>query len=152
MARHPSESAGYLWARVLAYLLEFTEGIEFSRGGLSDPDEPALAVRDLTGTLRAWVEIGAPDAARLHKAAKTSPRVVVYTHKDLSQLLPRWRAARIHRAGAIEVYAFERQMIEELDAHLERRIACSVSVMDRELDISIGTVTIHGRVVRHAIE
>jgi len=48
VARHPSESEEYLVTRVLAYVLEFTEGIDFSRG-VSDPEEPALAVRDLTG-------------------------------------------------------------------------------------------------------
>ena len=46
--QHPSESDEYLVARLLAYLLEFTEGIAFS-GGVSDPDEPTIAVRDLTG-------------------------------------------------------------------------------------------------------
>jgi uncharacterized protein YaeQ len=69
VARHPSESEGYLITRVLAYALELTSGIEFSRGGVSDPDEPAIVVRDLTGALRVWIEVGMPDAARLHKAA-----------------------------------------------------------------------------------
>src|ERR687897_2229901 len=73
VARHPSESEEYLVARVLAYLLEFAEGIEFSRG-VSDPDEPAIAVRDLTGAITSWIDIGTPDAARLHKASKTSNR------------------------------------------------------------------------------
>ena len=45
LARHPSESDEFLVARLLAYCLEHTEGIEFSRG-LSDADEPAIAVRD----------------------------------------------------------------------------------------------------------
>ena len=57
-ARHPSESEDYLVTRVLAYCLEHTEGIAFSTGGLSDPDEPALAIRDLTGAITAWIEIG----------------------------------------------------------------------------------------------
>jgi uncharacterized protein YaeQ len=51
MARHPSETAEYLLTRLLAYCLEYTEGIVFSKG-LSDPDEPAIAVRDLTGVLQ----------------------------------------------------------------------------------------------------
>jgi uncharacterized protein YaeQ len=50
VARHPSESDEYLVARVIAYLLEFAEGIEFSRG-ISTPEDPAIAVRDLTGAL-----------------------------------------------------------------------------------------------------
>src|SRR5690349_11218530 len=77
-ARHPSETAEALVARVLAYCLEFTEGIAFSRG-LAEPDEPMIAVRDLTGALKAWIEVGAPDAARLHKAGKAAQRVAVYT-------------------------------------------------------------------------
>jgi uncharacterized protein YaeQ len=68
-ARHPSESGEYLATRVLAYCLEFAAGIAFSRG-LSDPDDTAISVRDLTGALRAWVEIGAPDAARLERRMK----------------------------------------------------------------------------------
>ena len=75
VAQHPSETEEFLVTRVLAYCLEYTEGIEFSRG-LAEPDEPAIAIRDLTGAWRAWIEIGAPDAARLHKASKAAPRVV----------------------------------------------------------------------------
>ena len=73
-ARHPSESAAWLVARVLAYCLEYREGIAFSRG-LSEPDDPVIAVRDLTGALLSWIEVGLPDAARLHKAAKPGPAV-----------------------------------------------------------------------------
>src|ERR1700674_1012817 len=51
IARHPSESEEYLVTRTLAYVLECSDGIEFSRG-LSDPDEPAIAIRDLTGRIR----------------------------------------------------------------------------------------------------
>src|SRR5437764_8770962 len=80
LARHPSESEEYLVARLLAYLLEFTEGIAFSRG-VSDPDMPAIAVRDLTGAMKTWIDVGTPDAQRLHKASKAAGRVVVYTHK-----------------------------------------------------------------------
>jgi uncharacterized protein YaeQ len=48
VAQHPSEAAEYLITRVLAYCLEYAEGIGFSKG-LSDPDEPTIAVKDLTG-------------------------------------------------------------------------------------------------------
>jgi hypothetical protein len=45
-------------------------------------DEPAIAVRDLTGALQTWVDIGLPEPERLHRASKAAPRVAVYTHKD----------------------------------------------------------------------
>ncbi|PYP39698.1 MAG: hypothetical protein DMD48_05640 [Gemmatimonadetes bacterium] len=147
VARHPSESAEYLVTRVLAYVLEFAEGIEFSRG-VSDPEEPALAVRDLTGAITTWIEIGTPDAARLHKASKAAARVVVYTHKDPDQFLRRLASERIHRAAALDLYAIDRGLIAALTARLERRVAFSLSVTDRELYVSIGTDTLTGTVTR----
>src|SRR5215211_726371 len=95
VARHPSESEEHLVTRLLAYLLEFVDGIAFSRG-VSDPDEPAIAIRDLTGVITTWIDIGTPDAARLHKASKAAKRVVVYTHKDPKQFVDRLAGERIH--------------------------------------------------------
>jgi len=89
LARHPSETAEYLLTRVLAYALEFAPGLAFSAGGLSDPDYPALEIRDLTGRLQSWIEVGLPEPARLHKAAKAAPRVAVYAHRDPGNLLSR---------------------------------------------------------------
>ena len=151
MARHPSESAEYLVARVLAYSIEFTEGIEFSRG-ICDPDDPAIAVRDLTGALRAWIDIGSPDAARLHKASKLAPRVAVYTHKDVAQVVRNLAGERIHRAEALELYAIDRHLIAALAARLERRMAFSVSINERELYISIGADTLTGAVTRLSVQ
>ena len=147
VARHPSESEEYLVARVLAYLLELADGISFSRG-VSDPDEPAIAIRDLTGGIRTWIDVGTPDAARLHKASKAAARVVVYTHKDPAQFLKNLAGERIHRAEALELYAIDRQLIAALVGRLERRVAFSLSVTDRELYVSIGADTLTGRVVR----
>lgn len=142
-ARHPSESEEHLVTRVLAYCLEFTDGIAFSKG-VSEPDEPAVTVRDLTGALRAWIEIGSPDAARLHKACKASPRVAVYTHKDPGKLLANLEGERIHRGDALEVYAMDRGLVSALCARLDRRMAFAISITDRELYISIGDVALTG--------
>lgn len=151
LARHPSESEEYLVTRVLAYAMEHAEGIAFSTGGLSDPDEPALTVRDLSGALRAWIEVGSPDAARLHKASKASPRVVVYTHKDAPRLAGRLSGERIHRMEALELYAIDPALIGALAARLDRRMAFALAVSGRELFVSIGADTLTGRVVRHPI-
>ena len=147
VARHPSESEEHLIARLLAYLLEFVDGLAFSRG-LSDPDEPAMAVRDLTGAIDTWIDVGTPDAARLHRASKAATRVVVYTHKDPRQFLSRLAGEKIHRADKLELYAIDRALVGALVAHLDRRVALSVSVADRELFVAIGNETRSGAVVR----
>jgi uncharacterized protein YaeQ len=136
VARHPSESAEYLVTRMLAYCLEHTEGLTFSSGGLSDPDAPALAVRDLTGAMRRWIEVGTPDAARLHKASKAVPQVAVYVHRDGDAWLDKVRDAKIHRAAALEVYPVDRQLLSALTAKLERRMELDVSISERHLYIT----------------
>src|SRR3974390_305353 len=133
VARHPSETEEYLLTRVLAYCLEYGEGLAFS-SGLSDPDAPALSVRDLTGALRSWIEIGSPEPARRHpageaeparlrRAAKAAPRVVVYSHKSVAPLLARLEAEPIHRGDRVEIYEVDRDFLAALVACLERRQA-----------------------------
>jgi uncharacterized protein YaeQ len=147
VARHPSESEEYLMTRVLAYALEVTEGIEFSRG-LAEPDEPAIRVRDLTGATRAWIDIGAPDAGRLHRACKAVPRVAVYTHRDPAPLIARLAGERIHGGAALELHALDRALVRGLAARLERRLAFALSVADRRLWLSVGGDTLEGGVSR----
>lgn len=150
VACHPSESGEYLVARVLAYCLEYREGIAFGRG-ISEPDDPPIAVRDLTGSLLVWIEIGSPDAARLHKASKAAPRVAVYTHKEPRTLLRQLEGEKIHRADALEIYAFDRALIDGLVERLDRRTTLALSISDREIYATIGEETISGAVTRHAL-
>ncbi len=145
VARHPSESAEFLVTRLLAYCLEYTEGIAFSKG-LSDPDQPAIAAYDLTGTLQTWIDVGMPEAARLHKAGKAARRVVVYAHKDVEPWLERLSGERIHRAEAVEINVMDRELVASLASRLERRMDLDLSVSERNLYLSIGDATLSGSI------
>ena len=147
-AQHPSESDEYLIARALAYCLEYREGIAFSKG-LAEPDEPAIAVRDLTGALQVWIEIGSPDAARLHKASKAAPRVVVYTHKDASRLVQQLSGERIHRRDDLEIRAIDRELIAALVARMDRRMKFELSVVEQHLYVTIDGETLDGALERY---
>jgi uncharacterized protein YaeQ len=151
VARHPSESAEHLITRVLAYCAEYAPGIEFSRG-IADPDDPAIAVRDLTGAIRVWIDIGSPDAPRLHRASKSAPRVVVFTHKDPVQLRNNLLGERIHRVQALEIYAVDRGLVGALAARLERRMDMSVAAGGGEFYVSIGADTLRGSVSRLVLD
>jgi uncharacterized protein YaeQ len=143
MARHPSETEEFLVTRLLAYCLEYTEGIAFSRG-LSDTDEPAISVRDLTGALQAWIEVGAPDAGRLHKAAKSAPAVAVYVHRDLDSFVARLAGERIHRADSMRIRAVDRDLLAALVQRLDRRMDFDLAVSDGTLYVSLGPETLSG--------
>ena len=106
VARHPSATDAFMLTRVLAYCLEYGEGIAFSEG-VSATDEPAVYVRDLTGRLVAWIEVGAPDAARLHTGSLQAERVAVYTHRDPAKVAAPWAGKKIHRADEIRLCSFD---------------------------------------------
>jgi uncharacterized protein YaeQ len=150
VARHPSETEEHLVTRVLAYCLEYADGIGFSNG-LAGPDEPALAVRDLTGAMRVWIDIGAPDAPRMHRASKAAGRVAVYTHKDPGLVLRQWSGERIHRAAQLELYSMDPTFLAALVARLQRRLAFAIAVTGGHLYVTIGDEVIEGVVERHAV-
>ena len=141
VAQHPSETPEFLLTRVLAYCFEYAEGIVFSKG-LSDPDDPAIAVRDLTGTLQAWVDIGLPEPERLHRASKAAPRVAVYTHKEATQWAARIRDAKIHRAEKLEAFAFDRVWLSTVSNRLERRMKFSLARSEGEIYLTLDTETL----------
>ena len=140
LARHPSETPEFLLTRLLAYCLEYGEGIAFS-DGVGAVDEPAVFVRDLTGLLTAWIEVGAPSAERLHRGAKAAPRCAVYTHKDPAQLLTTYAGQKIHRASEIPLYSFGREFIETVAATLPRRGKLAVSRTEGQLYLDIDGTT-----------
>jgi uncharacterized protein YaeQ len=150
VARHPSETEEHLLTRVMAYCLEYTEGIAFSNG-LFDSEQPAIAVRDLTGALRVWIDVGAPEAARMHRAAKLAPRVAIYTNKDAAQLAERLAAERIHRIEALELYAVDRDYLARLAARLVRRMEFTLTVAEKHLYLTLGEETLDGVIERVAI-
>jgi uncharacterized protein YaeQ len=136
VARHPSETAPFMLTRVLAYSLEYTEGIAFSEG-ISTTEEPAVIVRDPTGALTAWIEVGAPDADRLHTGSMRATRTVVYTHRDPDKVAAPWAGRRIHRADQIVLRSFDPGFIDSAAAALERRTRLTLSVIEGRLYLDL---------------
>lgn len=151
VARHPSETAAYMVTRLLAYCLEYEEGIDFS-AGVSTTDEPAVLVRDLTGTITAWIEVGAPDAARLHYGSKLADRTTVYTHRDPEKLITQWAGKTIHQAAAISMHSFDKGFVDGLANALERRNTMTLSVTERHMYVELNGSHFSSGIHDHAIQ
>jgi len=145
IAQHPSETLDYLITRVLAFCMEYEDGISFSQG-LNDPDVPALWIHDLTQTITHWIEVGAPSAERLHKASKKVPRVSIYTYKDPTLILHNVEGDLIHRKEEILLFSFSRSFLEEVAHTTQKRNCWSVSVNEDQLYLGINGQTICGTV------
>lgn len=138
LAQHPSESQRYLLTRLFAYCLSYEEGIAWSRGGLSDAEEPPISIRDKTGLLLAWIDIGQPSAERLHKASKAARRVLVFTTADRAHLLREAATRPIHKRESIEVYRLEPSFIAALEAKLARRMKLEIVRNESQLYVTVG--------------
>src|SRR5471032_971236 len=67
IACHPSETPERMMVRVLAYALNAHERLGFGKG-LSDVEDPDLSLKDLTGRVQLWIEVGLPDDKTVLKA------------------------------------------------------------------------------------
>ncbi len=79
IARHPSETDERMMVRLLAFALNANERLAFGKG-LSTEDEPDVWEKDLTGSIRTWIDVGQPDERRVRKACGRADQVLVYTY------------------------------------------------------------------------
>ncbi|MBX3199952.1 MAG: YaeQ family protein [Labilithrix sp.] len=140
VAQHPSETTRWMLTRTLAYCLAYEDGIAFSKGGLSSTDEAPIAIRDATGLLVWWIDVGAPSAERLHRASKAA-RVAVYTH-DLAQLRRQTEGQNVHKAETVEIWAIDPSFLDALAAKVGRRARLELTRTDGCLYVTIDGVTL----------
>lgn len=148
VAQHPSETAGYLLSRVLAWALEYDRDNQFGRG-VSTPDEPALSRQNDTGGIKLWIEIGAPSADRMHKITKQADEVKIYSHRELRTVTQELQSRRVHRLEEIEIVALPIPLLTELEAHLDRRSKWSILRSEGSLYVTIGDETLSGPIASH---
>ncbi len=148
-ARHSSETLEYLVCRVLAYCIEYSEGLEFSKG-LENPDLPAIWKHDLTGAITDWIEIGTPSAAKLHKASKTGAKVSIYTHKNPELTLEIVKKEKIHRRKDIVINSLNSEFIELTAAQTERRNEVEITINEGTIYLKIRDLDLETQMISFA--
>ena len=86
LARHPSETDERMMIRLLAFALNADEQLSFTKG-ISTDDEPDLWLKNLSGEIELWIELGQPDEKRLRKACGRAKQVIVYPYAERSAAL-----------------------------------------------------------------
>ena len=141
VARHPSETAERLVARLLAYTLFFEPGLEFT-GGISAGDEPDLWTRGADGRVQLWIEVGLPDPDRLLKVSRHAGRVVLLSCGN-SRL--RWEEQHLSKLASVSnltILSIEQGFLNDVVARLERSICWSVTVTEDTLYLGVAWETL----------
>ena len=135
-ARHPSESMERLWLRVLAQCWMWREGIE-QGPGLSDPDQPDVIARDLTGEILLWVRVGRPEPARVQQEADRNRRadvaVLFDSPRRMEAFVAEANAASLGRLARVSLAALEPSFLATLAANEERRTRLSLTIVGDHL-------------------
>lgn len=138
LARHPSETEERLMVRLLAFALHADERLAFGRG-LSDEDDPDLAIRDDTGALRLWIEVGLPDERWVRKAASRAQEVVLLAYGG-SKAEQWWKqqSGALMRFDHLRVLQCDEAGTRALAGLIERTMNLSCTIQDGECLVSDG--------------
>lgn len=139
IARHPSETDERMMVRLLAFALNASEALEFTRG-LSTDDEPELWEKTLTGDIKLWIELGLPDEDRVRKACNRAEQVIVYTYGG--RAVPVWwdkHQNKLARHRNLSIVNLPSEGTEALAALAERTMNLQLTIQDGE--VAVGNET-----------
>ncbi len=130
IARHPSETDERMMVRVLAFALHAHERLEFGKG-ISTDEEPAIWLKDLTGSIEHWIDVGLPDEKLLRKASGRARAVYLYTYGGSGADIW-WKAneGTLTRLNNLRVMNFPLSSTKALAALAERNMTLSVTIQD----------------------
>ncbi len=141
IARHPSETDERMMVRVLVFALHAHERLELGKG-LSDPDEPDLWRRDLTGQIEEWIELGQPDDKDVIRACGRAARVFVYGFNRAS--VPWWQLAepKLARAKNLTVCRITTEAEPTLASLAQRTMQLHCTIQDGQIWLGDGERTV----------
>lgn len=137
LAQHPSENDERLMLRLLAFVLYAHEGLVFTKG-LSEPDEPDIWQKDLTGTIELWIDLGQPDEKRVMKACGRSRQVVVISYGTTVPIWWEGVAPKLARANNLVVKRLVAQGDTPLASFVQKNMKLQCTVQDGQLWLSDG--------------
>ena len=151
LARHPSETDERMMVRLLALALNAHELQDMCGGdgtlafgaGLSDPDDPDLWLKDFTGQVRLWVEVGQPEDKPLLKACQKADAVRVYAFHHAAEVWWKGIETKLTRLDKLQVWRVPSEASQQLGQMAERSMQLQATVQDGALTLSNARTSVH---------
>lgn len=142
VARHPSETAERMMARLMAFALHAQADLSFTKG-LSETDEPDLWLKDLTGEIKLWIEVGQPTDTRILRACGKADQVVIYCYNGQASKLW-WDGVikKVARARNLRVICLPSEPIRTLAQTVQRSMDLHVNIQEGELFVPLKDIQI----------
>jgi uncharacterized protein YaeQ len=136
LARHPSETDERLMVRLLAFALHAHEYLEFGQGMTAD-DEADLWLKDLTGAIELWIDVGLPDEKLIRKACGRANQVIVYTYGG--RIADMWFAqnsAQFERLSNLTVINLPAETTRAISKLAQRTMQLQCTIQDGQVWLS----------------
>ena len=142
LARHPSETDERMMMRMLAFALNADPALAFA-GDVSAQDEPSLWIKDLTGSIRLWIEVGLPEPRLLRKAAGRSDAVIVYAYGRGADLWWADAAPTCTQIDSLAVSKLPQPTSQALTALAQRSMQLQCLVQDGDVTFSDASASVN---------
>jgi len=133
MAKHPSETDLRLMVRLIAFILNAEEGLEFTKG-ISQEDEPDLWKKSLGGDIELWIDLGQPDEKRIKKACGRSEQVIIYTYQE-GMATAWWKSIETSLTRFSNLKVVYLEMEGDIEALSKRAMNLQANIVDNELTL-----------------
>jgi uncharacterized protein YaeQ len=154
IAQHPSETDERTMVRLLAYALHACEDLKFTEG-IAAKDEPDIWMKNLTGEIELWIEVGLPDERRIRKACNRAKQVYVYAYGG--RPVPLWWQSmedKMDRHQNLKVCALPIEATRVLKTLANKSMTLHCTIQDRQIwmgdsasNVCIEPETLFGTVV-----
>ncbi|OED37200.1 hypothetical protein AB833_24450 [Chromatiales bacterium (ex Bugula neritina AB1)] len=147
VAVHPSENDLRFMVRLIAFALNATEQLAFTRG-IGTDDEPEIQEKNLTNEIQLWIDFGQVDEKRIKKACGRAARVVIYTyHERKAKVWWEQNRQKLRRYKNLSVFHIDAQ---DAEAMASRNMNLQCSIDDGQLYLSDEFVTVNVPVIAYS--
>jgi uncharacterized protein YaeQ len=130
IARHPSENDQRMMLRIVAFIQNASEHLEFTKG-LSEVDDPDLWQKNLTDDIELWIELGQPSEQRIKKGCNASQQMIVYSYQD--NAFDVWwdkEKNKLAMRKNLNVYTLAPELADLLANAVDRHMNIQVTIQD----------------------
>ena len=135
IALHPSETEERMVVRLLAFVINAHEHLQFTKG-LSSDDEPDLWQLSLTGDIELWIDVGMPDEKRIRKASSRADKVIIYSYGGRNTVWWKQIQPKLERFNNLTVINLPKSATDQLAMLLKRVMQLQISLQDGQIWIS----------------
>ena len=143
LARHPSENDERMMVRLLAFALHADEALAFGNK-IGNEDEPDLWLKDPTGAIDLWIDVGQPDEKQVRRACGRSRQVFIYTYGGHSADVW-WNQARpvLEKSRNLNVINLPAAVVPAMAKLAQRTMKLQCTIQDGQVWLSDGSETVH---------